>query len=178
VHGYADEGRTQKLANVWGHYAVELLSLSILAAILIGLRPPSGPAALSIPLALFVFVIGSWLMMRHHDRQLCAKCAAAMPLNAAETAARYQRRFWMAHTGAERRFLIPYLVVLVGSNFATATTVGKLAWAIIQSSMIYLLLSHSTHRRLQPWCPWCSDGGGGSHRHESAPDPVLPNQLV
>ena len=41
-----------------------------------------------------------------------------MPLNASEKATRYQRRFWMAHTGAEPRFLVPYLAVLIGSNFA------------------------------------------------------------
>ena len=105
---------------------------------------------------------------------------ASMPLNAAEQAGRYQRRFWMAHTGAEQRFLIPYLVVLLGSNFFPGTT-GRIAWAAIQSSMIYLILSYSTHRRLQPWCPWCSDGGGGEEREDPVrprPLPDTPRQLV
>jgi hypothetical protein len=55
----------------------------------------------------------------------------------------------------------------------------RVGWAIIQLSMIYLIMSQSTHRKLQPWCPWCSAGGGGSEVDE--PDPVLPQddrQLV
>ncbi len=178
---YAHESWSLRLADAWGHRSPELLSMSVLAAIVVGLRPPPGAFALTLPVALLLFVLGSWVMMRRHDRRLCEQCAAAIPLNAAEQAARSKRRFWMAHTGAERRFLIPYLAVLLGSNFGLAGTgtVGKIAWALIQSSMIYLIMSHATHRRLQPWCPWCSDGGGGSERDEVTPPPVLPDrQLV
>ena len=96
---------------------------------------------------------------------------ASMPLNAAERAVRYQRRFWMAHTGMQRRFLIPYFAVLVGSNFFPGTW-GRLAWAVIQASMIYLILSYVAHRRFQPWCPWCSGGGGGEEPF--VPDPETP----
>ena len=84
-----------------------------------------------------------------------------MPLNPAARAQKLRRRFWMAHTGAEPRFLLPYMAVLVGANFAT-TQVGRYGWAAVQLSMIWLLLSYATHRKLQPWCPWCSDGEGGS----------------
>jgi hypothetical protein len=38
--------------------------------------------------------------------------------------------------------------------------------------MIYLILSNTTHRRLQPWCPWCSQGGGGEEREEVTPPPL------
>lgn len=178
---YAHESWALRLADAWGHHSPELLSASVVAAIVVGLRPPPGAFALTVPLALLLFVLGSWLMMRRHDRRLCEHCAAAIPLNAAEQAARSHRRFWMAHTGSERRFLIPYLAVLLGSNFGLAATgtPGKIAWALIQASMVYLIMSHATHRRLQPWCPWCSDGGGGSKRDEVAPPPVLPDrQLV
>jgi hypothetical protein len=78
--------------------------------------------------------------------------------------------FRLTHCGAEPRYLIPYLAVLIGSNFAT-TTVGRIGWAIIQSSMIYLIMAHTAHRRLQPWCPWCSGGDGGGERDDVAPPP-------
>jgi hypothetical protein len=117
-------------------------------------------------------VIATWLIMRRHDRRLCEHCMSSMPLNPSEQAKRYKRRFWMAHTGSERRFMVPYLVVLIGSNFATST-VGRVFWACMQASMIFLILSYSTHRRLQPWCPWCQDGGGGSERTHD--DPVSPD---
>ena len=38
----------------------------------------------------------------------------------------------MSHTGAERRFIIPYIVVLIGSNFFFAGMVGRVGWALVQ----------------------------------------------
>lgn len=174
-----DESRADRVAAVWGHYAPELLSVSIIAAIVVGLRPPSGPLAVTVPLALVLFVLASWLFMRRHDRQLCEHCAASMPLNASEQAGRFQRRFWLAHAASAPHLLIPYLVLLIGSNFIPGT-IGRIIWALVQFSMIYLIMSHSTHRRLQPWCPVCRNGGGGAKDHEDAPEPVLPDnrQLV
>ncbi len=155
-----------------GHHATALLSVSIVLVVAMGFFPPPGALAFTVPVTLFAFVILTFLLMRQHDRSLCERCMLSMPLNAAEQATTMQRRFWMAHTGAEPRFLVPYLVVLVGSNFAT-TTLGRVAWAAMQLSMIYLLLSNATHRKLQPWCPWCSGGGGGEDVDETPP--VLPN---
>jgi hypothetical protein len=146
-----------------------MLSAAIVGVILIGLYPPSGPTMLTAPLALLVLVLMCWVLMRQHDRSLCELCLAAMPLNPSELATRFRLRFWLAHSGAQPRFLIPYLAVLIGSNFAPGT-IGRIAWAIIQSSMIYLIMAHTTHRRLQPWCPWCR-GGGGRDKEDSAPPP-------
>jgi hypothetical protein len=177
---YAEYRWSARAADVWGHLAPEILSVSIVAAIIVGLRPLPGLLAFTAPLALIAVVVASWLLMRRHDRRLCEQCVAAMPLNASERATRYQRRFWMAHTGAEPRFLIPYMAVLIGSNFFPGTW-GRIAWAVIQCSMIYLIMSHVTHRRFQPWCPWCSQGGGGSEREEDLTPPPLPDndrQLV
>jgi len=179
VHAYADSPRGGRVAAVWGHLAPELLCGAIVAVIIVGLQPPPGLLLLPVSVALISFVVATWLLMRRHDRGLCEQCVAAMPLDAAAAAVRYRRRFWMAHTGSERRFLVPYLAVLIGSNFAPGT-LGRIGWAVVQASMIYLIMSQVTHRRLQPWCPWCSAGGGGSKRDEHAPDPVLPDdrQLV
>jgi hypothetical protein len=167
-----------RVADALGHYASDILIGSIIGVVLLPVAPLPGLLILTVPLALACVVIGSWLLMRQHDRRLCEQCVLAMPLNPAERAARYKRRFWMAHTGAEPRFMVPYIVVLISSNFAT-TTVGRIGWALIQLSMIYLVLASTTHRKLQPWCPWCSEGGGGDHVEDLPP--VLPNddrQLV
>lgn len=169
-----------RLAARWGHFAPELLMVAIGAMIVMRFRPPPQALALTAPLSLVALVITSWLLMRRHDRGLCEHCMAAMPLNPSAQATRYQRRFWVSHTGTERRYLIPYLVVLFGSNFAPGTA-GRVGWVVVQSSMIYLILAYSTHRRLQPWCPWCRQGGGGSDAEDPVtPDPVPGNrrQLV
>ena len=71
------------------------------------------------------------------------------------------------HDGAQTQ-----LSALIGSNFAQSTP-GRLFWASMQASMIFLILSYSTHRRLQPWCPWCSEGGGG----QEVADPVTPDPV-
>src|SRR3954452_6523124 len=180
MSGHADNRWTAHVADVWGHYAPEVLCASIFAAILVGLRPPPGLLALTLAPSLMALVIASWLLMRRHDRRLCEQCAAAMPLNAAEKSVGFQRRFWVTHAGAEPRYLVPYLAVLIGSNFFPGTW-GRIAWAVIQCSMIYLIMSHVTHRRFQPWCPWCSNGGGGSEVGDDVTPPPLPDndrQLV
>ena len=174
------EPRSGRLVAAWGHAAPQLLCGSIALAIGIGLLPPPGVLMFTLPIALMAFVIATWFAMRSHDRRLCESCMASMPLNAAERAVKMKRRFWMAHTGSEKRFLIPYLVVLIASNFATGP-VGKTFWAAMQLSMIFLILSNTTHRRLQPWCPWCSDGGGGQEEKDEVTPPPLPDnhrQLV
>jgi hypothetical protein len=171
----ADDRLTGRVADAWGHFAPEILCASIVAAILVGLRPPPGPLALTLPVALVGLVLASWLLMRRHDRSLCEQCVAAMPLNASERSTRYQRRFWTAHTGLQPRYLVPYLVLLIGSAFFPGTW-GRLVWALMQLSMIFLILSYVTHRRFQPWCPWCSEGGGGSSRDDDLTPPPLPDK--
>jgi hypothetical protein len=168
---YADGSMRARFADAWGHHGSELLVLSVGSAIAVGVYPPPGLLGLTLPLALVVFVLASWILMRRHDRRLCERCMAAMPLDAAAEAARMRRRFWAAHTGSEPRYLVPYLAVVIGSSFAFET-IGRIPWALIQSTMIYLVLAQATHRRLQPWCPWCSGGGGGTELPEQTP--VLP----
>lgn len=177
--GFAAQPWGGRLAGRWGHYGPQMLSASIVGVIMIGLRPPPGAFALTVPVALLVFVVASWLLMRQHDRRLCEQCVLSMPLNPSEQAVRYKRRFWLAHSGAQPRLVIPYLVVLIGSNFATGT-IGRIGWALVQSTMIYLILSYSTHRRLQPWCPWCRGDGRGGEDEDVAPPPppVDRRQLI
>jgi hypothetical protein len=159
-------------ARSWGHYAPQLLSVAILLVIALGFRPYAvGLTTLLASVGLLLFVLLTWLHMRDHDRRLCERCASSMPLNAAEHAARYQRRFWLVHSGSNPRLLVPYLLVLVGSNFLTSMP-GRTVWALVQLSMVYLILAHASHRKLQPWCSWCSGGGGGTEQLD--PEPDLP----
>lgn len=161
----------------WGHSAHVVLSLSIMAVIVMGLYPPQGALMVTAPVAVLALVLTSWLLMRQHDRGLCEQCAATMPLNPAEQAARRTRMFWLSHCGSQPRYLVPYLIVLIGSNFAT-TTVGRIGWALVQSSMIYLILAYTAHRRLQPWCPWCREDGGGDERDTAPPPPPVDRRRL
>jgi hypothetical protein len=159
-----------RAADRWGHFSARILIAAIVVSIVLGLRPLpySNPGALFVPLLLFIVVIASAVLMRQHDRRLCEQCLAAMPLNAAEMATRYHRRFAVTHLAEQPRMVVGYLLMLLGANLALLGTgvlphrVELTLWAACQSTMIYLIVAHSTHRRLQPWCPQCSgrDGGG------------------
>jgi len=147
-----------------GHWAPQLLIVAILGVIALGLRPaPPTLATLAVSTGLFGFVIATWLMMRQHDRRLCESCAAAMPLNPAEAAGRHRGAFWLVHRSNKPQYVLPYLAVLIASNFLTSAS-GRVVWALVQATMIYLILASTNHRKLQPWCPWCSGDGGGEDR--------------
>lgn len=169
---YGELSWSERVLDRLGHHAAEVLILAVAAAIVLGLHPLPGALSFTAPLAVVGVVVLAWVAMRRHDRRLCEACMAAMPLNPSEQATRYRKRFWTAHNASDPKFLIPYFAVLIGSNFA-ATTVGRLGWALVQSSMLWLLVSYASHRKLQPWCPWCSDDGGGEHVEDTPP--VLPH---
>jgi hypothetical protein len=158
----------ERLGSVWGHYGGEALIAAIGASIAVGLYPQHGMPGLIIALAIIGLVIGSFLLMRRHDRQLCETCMVRMPLNPSGEAERKKARFWVAHTGTQPRFMVPYLAVVLGSSLFYEV-IGRVPWAIIQSTLVYLVLAQVTHRRLQPWCPWCRSGGDHS--------PELPEVL-
>jgi len=162
----------RRAAVRWGHWGAQLLIAAIVAAIALRLRPPppGSPAALMLPLAILAFVLVSWLMMRQHDRRLCERCIAGMPLDAAARAARYRIRFDIAHLGSNRPLVLAYLALLIGVNFIPGS-IGAVIWTLTQTTMIYLVLAYSTHRRLQPWCPHCR-GGGGHDDEVVTPDPL------
>jgi hypothetical protein len=147
-----------RIADIWGHYGGESLIVAIAASILVGLFPQPGVTGMAIALAIIAGVIGGFLLMRRHDRQLCEMCMAHLPLDPAGEADRKAARFWVAHNGSEMRYVAPYLAVVLGSSFAY-DYIGKWVWAAIQATLVYLVLAQVTHRRLQPWCPWCRGGG-------------------
>jgi hypothetical protein len=178
VSGFARARGHGRAIDVLGHYATEMLIGAIVGVVLVTVMPLPGLFSFTVPVALFGLVIVCFLLMREHDRRLCEMCMLSMPLNAAERASQFQVRFWLAHSATNPRVIGPYMVVLIGSNFAI-DLITPIGWAAIQLTMVYLVLAYSTHRKLQPWCPWCSDGGGGSHVDEAPP--VLPHddrQLV
>lgn len=118
------------------------------------------------PVLLVGVVIATWVKMRRHDRGLCEHCVKSMPLNPSESAQRYRRRLTTAHLGARKGIVVGYLLVLLSADLLLVLAPQPLLqaafvlWAAIQSSLIYVVLSHVTHRRLQPWCTECGGGGG------------------
>jgi Zn-dependent protease with chaperone function len=168
-----------QVARRWGHYGATWLVLSVGGILALGLNPPrvSGTSALIAPIAIFGFALASWSAMRQHDRRLCELCTTSMPLNMTERAARYRLRFTVVHAVVSKPLVISYLVVLIGSDLVLmrGTAVERLAWAGIQSSMVYLVLAYASHRRFQPWCPQCRGGHGERDRSDDRGPAPLDN---
>ena len=178
AHSHAASWAGGQSAGRWGHWAPQILVVAIVTSVVLVVRPLpyDNPAAVLAPFLLIAGVLATWVQLRRHDRSLCELCMAAMPLNPSADAQRFRRRLAMAHLGTVRRALMAYVLVIVTFDLllvlvpASLLPVASYAWAGVQSTLIYLVLAHSTHRRLQPWCPRCGDEGGGDGME--APDPV------
>ncbi|UQX89804.1 hypothetical protein M6D93_07320 [Jatrophihabitans telluris] len=159
------------LVHKWAHHSSRLLELSVALTIALGFRT-AAPTMVDLiaTLALVAFVLITFVLFRSHNRRLCESCASAIPLNAAEQGERYRRRFAVAHASTQPKLMGAYLIVLFGSNALLLVPDGRYGWALVQASMIYLISSHATHRRLQPWCPQCAGGDGGFEQFDEAPD--------
>jgi hypothetical protein len=173
---------TGNAAARWGHWGPTWLACSVAAILAIGVHPlkPGTPAAILVPMSILAFALISWAAMRQHDRRLCEICAASVPLNASEVAARHHLRFAVAHAGSRRSLVVGYLVVLAGSDVVllSGNEFQRICWGVIQSSMIYLVLAYSTHRRFQPWCPQCRGGDGRQdHVADRGPAPLGSSPL-
>lgn len=161
----------------WGHHGTAFLVTSIAGVIALGLDPqPLSPrVAVLASILILAFVLITWSALRRHDRRLCELCATAMPLNVAEVAARHRLRFAVVHSATVKPVVLSYLAVLLGSDILLmrGSFPERVAWALVQSSMVYLVLAYSSHRRFQPWCPQCHGGQGERDRiHDAGPSPL------
>ena len=179
AHTHALSWTNGPSAGRWGHWAPRILIGAILASVVMVLRPlpPTNPVALAAPVLLVAAVVGTWMQMRKHDRTLCELCMAGMSLNPSSDAQRLRRRLTVAHLATERRAVVAYLLLLVAFDLLLVVVPADLLkpatylWAGMQLTLIYLVLSHSTHRKLQPWCVHCSDEGGGPGIDAPEPQP-------
>lgn len=169
--------RETYMLDGWGHSAPDVLSASVVAAVILGLWPPAGLMLLAVAFALVTVVILTWLVLRRHDRRLCERCVAALPLNPSARATAYRRRFMIAHLASRPPLVLVYLGLLVGTNFLPGI-IGHAVWAAAQLSMIYLLRSYVSHRRLQPWCPRCSEPGDDERVEDPTPPRGRTRELV
>ena len=148
------------MSRIIGHYAPWFLATLVGALVVLTLIPAVStlvPWQVLLALLVVAFLLG--LSILAHNRRLCERCIASLPLDAATVAGRYAVRFRVAHLFESRLFALCYLGALVGSSLLYAHPVGRYGWAVAEASLGYLLLVYVTHQRLQPWCPQCKNGG-------------------
>jgi MFS family permease len=148
------------MSRTIGHYAHWYLAALVCGLMVLTVAPAAGafvPWPAMVLLIAVAVLLG--LSMLAHNRRLCERCMAALPLDASAVAARYRLRFRVAHLFERRLFALGYLTTLLGSSLMAADPVGRYLWALAEASLVYLLLVYVTHQRLQPWCPYCRHGG-------------------
>jgi hypothetical protein len=148
------------MSRTIGHYAPWFLATLVGALTVLTLVPAASsfvpwPA----PVALAAIAVFLGLSILAHNRHLCERCIASLPLDASTVAHRYALRFRVAHLFESKLFALCYLAALVGSSLLASHPVGRYGWAVAEASLVYLLLVYVTHQRLQPWCPHCKNGG-------------------
>lgn len=152
----------------WGH-AGPTIFVSILGTMaafaLLPVPYPEGGKPL-VSLTFIVLMLVTLIEMRKHDRGLCERCVADFPLNPAQEAETYSKRLETVHLMAEKRIARWYLVAILTACllpvFAPAPLKipALMIWLASLASLVYIVRSGQTHRRLQPWCPQCGPQGG------------------
>jgi hypothetical protein len=160
------------MSRIVGHYAPWLLTALVGALIVVTLVPAAaGHLGWEVLALAFIAVVFLALSLFAHNRHLCERCIASVPLDASATAGRYAFRFRVTHLFERRLFAVCYLAAVAGCSFLYADPVGKYCWAAAEASLAYLLSVYVTHQRLQPWCPYCRSGGE-EQTAPTAPTPV------
>ncbi len=164
----------------WGHAGptIFVAILSTMAAFaLLPVPYPAGGKPL-VSLTFIVLMIVTLVEMRKHDRGLCERCVADFPLNPAQEAETYSRRLATVHLMAERRVAGWYLVAILTACLLPLFAPGPLKlpammlWLASLVSLVYIVRSGQTHRRLQPWCPQCGNQGGNDKVDTPEPMPL------
>ncbi len=153
------------MSRIIGHYAPWFLATLVGALVVLTLIPAVStlvPWQVLLALLVVAFLLG--LSILAHNRRLCERCIASLPLDAATVAGRYAVRFRVAHLFESRLFALCYLGALVGSSLLYSHPVGRYGWAVAEAL---------ARRRLR--CPRVSDrpsrmGGAG----REAPPPEHP----
>lgn len=136
-----------------------------------------------VPLLVFSF----WLRhrQRKHDRQLCIRCAEAVPLDTEAAVIRHRRALWIMHEPRTLRGNLILAGVLIAALLGWAIgLIVSMPWHL-SSVIVFVIIgfggivapwSEEWHRRLQPWCPQCRDDNGwddGDVIPEPSPDPQI-----
>jgi len=175
-----DWAHGQARASRWGHAGPSIIvgvlaSMAVLA--MVPVQYPTGGRQL-LSLSFIVLLLVTFAEMRKHDRGLCERCAADFPLNPAQAAETYSRRLATVHLMADKRVAVRFLVALLVACLLPIFAPGPLhtpamiLWLASLASLIYVVQSGVTHRRLQPWCPQCGHQGGSDNVHTPEPMPL------
>jgi len=120
-------------------------------------------------LLMFAALMGLFYAYMQHDRELCDRCMAKMPLDP-DAAVRRNRRLLKARH--HPLWVLGPMVALVVTEdlLPYQSWEEKVAGTLVNAVFAIFITVATRHQHLQPWCPWCRGGGGD----DDALAPVAP----
>lgn len=164
------------MATKVGHYAVHVIIAIVLLVIANSFFPiESVILQLALSLLAIIGILILWLALHTHNHKLCEACIRRLPLNASARANTYRHQLKTVHMTDSTMFIGIFFVAIVASSVIATTLIGRWVFLAVQLGLIYLLLSISTHRAYQPWCPYCNNGGEKKKLKDTVPDLPSPD---
>jgi hypothetical protein len=116
-----------------------------------------------------VGIIAALAGAHRHKAVLCEACIADFPLDGEAQATKHVRWLRFIHHGRLRARSSMLLLALLLVSFYP-----PLSWVIVAAWFIALadVRANGVHRRLEPWCPWCRNGGHDVDCLHVAPVPM------
>jgi hypothetical protein len=188
----ADQPRRRPLhtlAMLLGHYSITVspAASTVITAVVIyraAWPRPADIVLLAITSAVTVVTLISQLCRDfYHDRQLCLRCLNDAPmLNPQAAVDKHINTLRRVHFARWRIALLPAFLlvpfIVAGmplSGWPWPARAALIASAVLgYAGSLYMDYATVTHRRLQPWCPWCKRRGfGGEDLPAPVPDPTV-----
>jgi hypothetical protein len=127
-------------------------------------RPPR-----LVSLLVMVVLGGIVLAVMKHERELCERCINRVPLDPGKAVAKNRLVLRMCHR-AKWALGTMIALLLVSYCLPESWWESSLASTLSMTAAITMVFSANRHNVLQPWCPFCHRGDGGSESAE-VPDP-------
>ena len=114
--------------------------------------------------------VGMMLVSMRHTRELCERCITRVPL---DPAAAVERSATILRAVHNLRWLVAPIAVFLAAGMALPqhSWGSNLADSLATCMCLIVTLCAARHRVLQPWCPFCHRGDGGSGETSEVPDP-------
>lgn len=148
----------------YGHYAapVAMWTLALSAAFDILTFVVSVPLFVILvitPLTMIVLV-ASLVALYLHARRLCESCARSMPLDCAQQAQKQRVHLHLVHVlDSNKKAYWGVLIALIVALIIVHGVAAVVLSVLFKLSGAEIVYGSVTHKKLQPWCPWCGERG-------------------
>jgi hypothetical protein len=148
-----------RLVSWIGHYSdwLTIMNLMLISTVIVFPETSLSTEATLLSLAITAVCVVTGCV---HDSHLCERCIRETPLDASAQAARYHRRLRLFHSiSSLKLWIVIFAVAIMLYPVIQYFDLPKQPVPLLIFGFTAVsVLSIITHRRLQPWCPYCPRG--------------------